>query len=129
MFTNNTHEVLCKETFFENEPIFVNEELDQDLMKVQFFTVKSENLEYCCQNSSHILEVFGHVNASIGILNEDCSFVDVFEESSSIIGIKKYFQLCQIGDFILKRSFRTGIKAHVFTEICNTKNLNCDLFL
>ena len=49
------------------------------------------------------------MNVDIKVLQDPCFFNQIFEEKSKSFGIRSFFQICQIGDMIVKQSFKTDM--------------------
>ena len=113
----------CKNLIFNDEVNF--EDNSNQLQKVKFQNGEHMNIDYCCKNYSTLIEVYGKSNVGLQILNEDCTFSRIFEEKSKSFGIKTLFKLCQVGDFIIRKSFRTDQFNNIMA-ICNENDYVCD---
>ena len=84
----------------------------------------SKNLEFCCRNSSTLIEVYGNSNVGLEILKNDCTFSDTFEEKSKLYGVKTFFKICQVGNFIIKESFWKD-QFNNYLAICHESDYVC----
>ena len=99
--------------------------LNTHLNKVSIINEEARNIEFCCRNTSTLIEVHGTSNVGIEILKNDCNFSETFEEKSKLYGIKTFFKICQIGNFIIKASFRTDPFNNIIAT-CHETDYVCD---
>ena len=117
-------QVKCKKFTFNNEVKFMDNSLDTQLHKVNIINEESKNLEFCCRNSSTLIEVYGNSNVGLEILKNDCIFSDTYEEKSKLYGVKTFFKICQVGNFIIKESFWKD-QFNNYLAICHESDYVC----
>ena len=84
---------------------------------------------YCCRNSSNVLQVFGK-QCSKGIdptlVDASRRFSDYFKESLCEFDWQTFSSFCKINNCVFKQSFKTSCESiYLQLSFCNIKKYNC----
>ena len=116
-------QILCEQSVIDGTE-FVDFTKNEKLERVKIIYNENTRVHYCCLNSSNIVEVFGRSDVTRKLIQSSCNKNDWLEEKSPLVGVKTYFQLCQISDYIVKESFRSDVFKNTI-KICEENDNIC----
>ena len=120
---NDYTQIKCEQNIIDGTE-FVDFSKNEKLERVQIIYNENTRVKYCCLNSSNIIEIFGRSDVSRKLIQSSCNKNKWLEERSPLVGVRTYFQLCQIGDYIVKESFRSDKNNNTLT-ICEEIDNMC----
>ena len=114
----------CKDFNKSIETKYVNWPNKRVLSKLTIFNINGKENNFCCFNSSHAIEMFGYGDpVSTEIVKNNCSYSNLIEETHKFD--IEFYEFCQVGDIIIKKSFQRDFDNNILTSSCNVKEYPC----